>query len=59
MYKTEQETFGQGKFGDEYVKRNSSQDIIASNINLFPKYFSGYRGDSECHRIRCKYRFEF
>lgn len=36
-YKTEQETFWAGDFGTEYIGRNSSQDLLASNLNLFSK----------------------
>lgn len=39
MYKTEQEQFWAGKFGDEYVDRNSSYSIISSNIALFSEVF--------------------
>lgn len=36
-FKTEQEEFWAGKFGDDYIKRNKSEEIIAGNINLFSK----------------------
>lgn len=39
-YKTEQEEFWAGKFGDDYSVRNYSKKIIASNLNLFSKIFS-------------------
>lgn len=39
-WKTEQEEFWSGEFGDEYVKRNDSALNIASNINLFAKILS-------------------
>lgn len=36
-YKTEQESFWAGEFGDEYTSRNSGIDPVASNIALFAK----------------------
>lgn len=36
-FKTEQENFWVGEFGDEYVGRNQSQTLLASNIALFAK----------------------
>lgn len=34
-YKTEQEEFWSGHFGDNYIERNRSQALLASNISLF------------------------
>ena len=34
-YQTEQEYFWTGRFGDEYTARNSTQEMIDGNINLF------------------------
>lgn len=36
-YKTEQEAFWAGAFGDEYVERNAGEALIASNLYLFSK----------------------
>lgn len=36
-YKTEQERFWAGEFGDEYLKRNHEADTIVANIGLFTK----------------------
>lgn len=36
-FKTEQEIFWASDFGDNYINRNDSLKIIASNINLFSK----------------------
>lgn len=36
-YKTEQEAFWAGEFGDDYLERNQGKQIIASNIALFTK----------------------
>ncbi len=37
QYKTEQESFWAGEFGDEYIKRNQGQDLLASNIALYAR----------------------
>lgn len=37
MYKTEQEDFWSGKFGDDYVDRNSDNQLFYNNIVLFSK----------------------
>lgn len=34
-YKTEQEEFWAGDFGDEYINRNKSKELLASNLNFF------------------------
>lgn len=39
-YLTEQEVFWSGKFGDDYIQRNKSENLFASNINFFSKAFS-------------------
>jgi len=39
-YKTEQENFWAGSFGESYVSRNRSDKLHVSNINLFRKIFS-------------------
>lgn len=36
-YKTEQEKFWAGEFGDSYIKRNSMESGIASNVAFFSK----------------------
>lgn len=36
-FKTEQEKFWHGSFGDEYIDRNNDANIIASNLALFAK----------------------
>ena len=40
MIKTEQEKFWQGDFGNEYVDRNQSDMLLASNISFFSKLFN-------------------
>ena len=39
-YKTEQENFWAGNFGDEYSQRNSSEQLLKSKKNLFKKMLS-------------------
>jgi pseudaminic acid biosynthesis-associated methylase len=39
-YKTEQEKFWAGEFGDKYIARNQSDELLASNLNFFSKAFS-------------------
>lgn len=34
-YKTDQESFWEGAFGNNYIDRNNGKQIIASNINFF------------------------
>ncbi len=36
-FDTEQELFWVGKFGDDYIERNKSQKLLASNISFFTK----------------------
>ena len=37
MNRSLQETFWAGAFGDQYIERNNSQELVASNIALFSK----------------------
>jgi len=39
-FKTEQEKFWTGDFGDEYIGRNISEEYLASNLNFFSKAFN-------------------
>ena len=39
-FKTEQEKFWAGDFGDEYISRNKSEEYLASNLNFFSKAFN-------------------
>jgi spore coat polysaccharide biosynthesis protein SpsF len=38
-YKTAQEIFWAGTFGDEYIQRNKGEEYLASNLNFFSKAF--------------------
>ena len=42
MYKTEQEKFWQGDFGDNYIYRNKKKFLIKNNFFLFKKIFSNF-----------------
>ena len=55
MYKTEQENFWSGKFGDEYVGRNSEQTMLGSNTALFSTVLSRTGGGKTCnwHKSAC------
>jgi len=39
-YKTEQEDFWAGEFGDSYIERNKDELLSRSNINFFSKIFN-------------------
>lgn len=39
-FKTEQEIFWAGKFGNDYINRNESTQLLASNLNFFSKALS-------------------
>jgi len=39
-YKTEQEQFWSGSFGDEYIDRNADESLVESNVALFAKIFA-------------------
>ena len=36
-FKTEQEEFWAGEFGNDYISRNKSEEYLASNIGFFSK----------------------
>ena len=38
--KTAQEELWEGNFGDNYIERNSSKELLASNIHFFAKILS-------------------
>lgn len=40
IYRTEQEAFWRGEFGDHYVDRNQVAQAVAANLHLFSKVFS-------------------
>ncbi len=48
MYKTEQENFWAGEFGDDYIERNQGSALLAANLNFFSKALSSARDLSSC-----------
>lgn len=47
-FKTEQESFWAGEFGTEYIRRNSGDALLASNLNFFTKALHSARGIKSC-----------
>ena len=43
-YRTEQEAFWAGSFGDDYLPRNNSEQMLASNTELFSKVIAKTAG---------------
>jgi pseudaminic acid biosynthesis-associated methylase len=48
MYKTEQEAFWAGEFGNEYINRNNSRELLASNLNFFSNALKSAGKISSC-----------
>ena len=47
-FKTEQEEFWAGKFGDNYIGRNSGKELLASNLNFFSGILKKVTNISSC-----------
>lgn len=47
-FKTQQERFWAGEFGDAYIDRNKGEKLLASNLDFFAKALCGARGISSC-----------
>lgn len=47
-YRTEQEAFWAGDFGDEYNDRNQGDALLAANLNFFVKALRDARGIDTC-----------
>ena len=47
-YQTEQELFWAGEFGNEYIQRNQSQEILNSNIIFFKKALENTNNIKTC-----------
>jgi pseudaminic acid biosynthesis-associated methylase len=47
-FKTEQEAFWAGEFGNEYIQRNQGDALVAANLGLFAKALSMTRGVNSC-----------
>lgn len=43
-FKTEQERFWAGEFGDKYITRNKNERILSANINIFSKILGNTSG---------------
>lgn len=39
-YRTDQESFWAGSFGDNYISRNESKKLLAGNLNMFTEIFN-------------------
>lgn len=51
IYKTEQEKFWAGQFGSEYIARNESDKLLASNLNFFVKALKQTGPIRSCHEF--------
>lgn len=47
-FKTEQESFWSGKFGTDYIARNNSEALLASNLSFFSKALKSAHSISSC-----------
>tara|TARA_B100001093_G_scaffold163236_1_gene155611 strand:- start:7317 stop:7937 length:621 start_codon:yes stop_codon:yes gene_type:complete len=47
-YDTEQESFWAGKFGANYIDRNSGENLLASNLNFFSKSLKQIKKIKSC-----------
>ena len=47
-FKTDQEAFWAGEFGDAYIKRNQGKNLLASNLNFFSKSLSSTNNLNSC-----------
>lgn len=47
-FKTEQEAFWAGKFGDHYIERNKGANLLASNLDFFSKSLRATRDIKTC-----------
>ena len=43
-YKTDQEEFWAGEFGEQYIDRNKGEKLLASNLNFFNKALTSFNG---------------
>jgi hypothetical protein len=47
-YKSEQEEFWAGEFGTQYIYRNKSKSLLASNLNFFGNILKNASKISSC-----------
>lgn len=52
-YKTEQEKFWEGEFGNEYIERNCNVDLMASKIAMFSKIVQRGGAIDSCLEMGC------
>lgn len=48
IFNNEQEKFWAGSFGSEYIKRNQSNELLASNLEFFSKILRNVDGINSC-----------
>jgi pseudaminic acid biosynthesis-associated methylase len=48
MYKTEQEVFWAGEFGNDYIARNEGAELLAANLDFFAKALRQARRPAGC-----------
>lgn len=47
-YRTEQEAFWAGEFGDNYIERNDTKKLLAAKVSIFSKILSETEGIESC-----------
>jgi pseudaminic acid biosynthesis-associated methylase len=47
-YRTEQEGFWAGDFGNDYIGRNEGRELLAANLHFFARALRGARGLASC-----------
>jgi spore coat polysaccharide biosynthesis protein SpsF len=47
-YRTEQEGFWAGEFGNDYIGRNEGAELLAANLHFFARALRGARGVGSC-----------
>jgi pseudaminic acid biosynthesis-associated methylase len=52
-YKTDQESFWSGEFGDDYIERNKSKELLASNLHFFAKIFNNINNINNIFEVGC------
>lgn len=52
-YKTEQEEFWAGEFGDDYIERNMSADLLAANLHYFSRILENTQEIRSTFEVGC------
>ena len=47
-YKTDQESFWAGEFGEDYIQRNQGDELLASNLNFFSQALKSAQKAASC-----------